>query len=250
MSLPAQFVQEKTLAVIPARGGSKRIPRKNIKPFRGRPLLVRTIEMLAGSGLFSRIIVSTDDEEIARMAAQAGADVPFRRPPELAGDEVATAPVVAHAVSASIEGGFEPALVCCVYTAAVLARPADIRAALDIIRAGRYDYVFSAAQYSASIHRALRIGQDGAVAMYWPQFERTPSQALEPAYHDAGMFYWGQCSAWLEQRPIFGPRSRLLVIPHYRVQDIDTPDDWRRAEMIHEFLEREPRDAGGASGGV
>lgn len=239
-----------TLAVIPARGGSKRIPRKNIKLFRGRPLLDRTIELLAHSGLFTRILVSTDDDEIAAVAERAGAEVPFRRAPELSGDSVATAPVIAHAVSAASRTGFEPTLVCCVYPAAVLARVEDLRAALDEIRAGRYDYVFTAALYPASIHRALRRQADGGVAMYWPQFERTPSQALEPAYHDAGLFYWGARSAWLEQRPIFGPRSRMLLIPHYRVQDIDTPEDWRRAEMIHELLERERTSGSTGDGGA
>jgi N-acylneuraminate cytidylyltransferase len=229
-----------TLAVIPARGGSKRIPRKNIRPFCGVPLLARTIELLKLTHLFERIIVSTDDSEIAALAVQAGADVPFRRPAELSGDRTATAPVVEHSVRAMADAGFMPAFVCCVYPAAVLTRGEDFAAAYAMLRDTSCDYVFSATTFQSSIHRALRIDDAGGVSMFWPQYELTPSQELEPAFHDAGQFYWGRREAWLTGRPIFGPNSRMLVLPHYRVQDIDTLDDWKRAELIFEISRRDP----------
>jgi pseudaminic acid cytidylyltransferase len=230
----------KTLAVIPARGGSKRIPRKNIRPFLGMPLLTRTIQILASVRLFDRITVSTDDDEIARVAESSGAEVPFRRPKDLSGDRVATAPVVAHAARAMIEIGVDADFICCVYPAAILARAEDLERAYDMLRNSSLDYVFPAAQFNFAIQRALRQEPDGSVGMFWPDHAMTPSQELEPAFHDAGQFYWGRREAWLEQRPIFAANSRMLIIPHYRVQDIDTLDDWRRAELIYEMLQREP----------
>jgi pseudaminic acid cytidylyltransferase len=229
-----------TVAVIPARGGSKRIHRKNIRPFRGVPLLTRTIELLRTANLFERIVVSTDDDEIAALALAGGAEVPFRRPQDLSGDRVATAPVIEHCVRCLINAGFEPDFVCCVYPAAVLTRVADLTAAYSMLRDCSCDYVFSATQFESSIHRALRLDAGGGVAMFWPHYAQTPSQELAPAYHDAGQFYWGRREAWLEQRPIFAANSRMFIIPHYRVQDIDTLEDWARAEMIHEITQRDP----------
>ena len=229
-----------TLAVIPARGGSKRIPRKNIRPFLGVPMLVRTIGMLTMTGVFDRIIVSTDDEEIADLARAAGATVPFRRPAELSNDIAGTLPVVAHAIREMQAGGVNPAYVACVYPAAVLARPADIRAAWELLCGSDADYVFTATSFPFPIQRALRKSGEGC-EMIWPQYRETRSQDLEPAFHDAGQFYFGRREAWLEARPLFGPRSRPLQLPRHRVQDIDTPEDWERAEMIFRLLERDER---------
>jgi pseudaminic acid cytidylyltransferase len=226
------------MAVIPARGGSKRIPRKNIRPFCGVPLLARTIELLGQTRLFHRVVVSTDDDEVAAVAEKAGAEVPFRRPPELSGDHVATAPVIEHALRAMIDRGFEPAFVCCAYPAAILARGEDLATAYGMLRDMSCDYVFTATPFAASIHRALRVLPAGGVGMYWPQFEQTRSQDLEPAYHDAGQFYWGRHEAWLDRRPIYSKNSRMLIVPHSRSQDIDTLEDWERAEMIFEIIRR------------
>jgi pseudaminic acid cytidylyltransferase len=232
------MTRAETMAVIPARGGSKRIPKKNIRPFCGIPLLARTIDLLKSAGLFDRIIVSTDDDEIAAVAVQCGAEVPFRRPEALSGDRVPTAPVVEHCIRAMRNAGFHPAFVCCVYPAAILATAAYLVDALDMLRKSGCDYVFSATPFQSSIQRALRAGTDGSVGMFWPEYERTPSQELEPAFHDAGQFYWGRHEAWLAQRSIFAAHSRMVLIPNYRVQDIDTLDDWKRAEMIYEILGR------------
>jgi len=231
--------RESALAVIPARGGSKRIPRKNIRPFLGEPMLSRTIAMLRTADIFDQIIVSTDDDEIADVALKAGALVPFRRPLELASDTAATLPVVAHAIREMTTRGGAPEYVCCAYPAAVLSRPSDLATAFDILRTEGVDYVFTATSFPYPIQRALRKLTDGTCEMYWPEHRETRSQDLEPAFHDAGQFYFGRSEAWLKGSPLFGRRSRMLELPRYRVQDIDNPEDWVRAETIYRLLEQE-----------
>lgn len=226
------------LAIIPARGGSKRIPRKNIRPFHGVPMIVRTIEMLRSAATFDRVVVSTDDDEIARLSQDAGAEVPFRRPVELADDHTPTIPVIRHALQEMELQLGRIDQVCCVYPAAVLTEPDDLRAASRIVEAVRPDYVFTATSFPFPIQRALRRADDGSCSMFWPEHRSTRSQDLEPAFHDAGQFYWGLRDAWLEQRPIFSERSRMLVIPRQRVQDIDTLEDWERAELIFQLARR------------
>jgi pseudaminic acid cytidylyltransferase len=228
-----------TLAIVPARGGSKRIPRKNIRPFLGVPMLARTIETLRASGIFDSIVVSTDDEEIASIAEQAGAQAPFRRPPELSNDTAATMPVIAHAINEMQRQGNTAEYVCCVYPAAVLSRVTDFQDAWSKLRGGEVDYVFTSTSFPFPIQRALRKLDNDRCEMIWPEHRQTRSQDLEPAFHDAGQFYFGRRSAWLESRPIFGTRSVMLELPRYRVQDIDTMEDWDRAEMIYRLLERE-----------
>lgn len=230
-----------TLAVIPARGGSKRISRKNIKPFLGIPLLIRTIELLEAAEIFDDVVVSTDDDEISALAISAGAQVPFRRPAELASDTAATLPVIEHAVRSMDEREVRADFVCCVYPTAVLAQPADFRSALSTLRQSGLDYVFTATSFPYPIQRALRQSADGSCEMFWPEHRQSRSQDLEPAFHDAGQLYFGCRDAWLERRPLFGPNSRMLLIPRYRVQDIDTPEDWERAEFIFEMLQRDSR---------
>lgn len=227
------------LAVIPARGGSKRIPRKNIRPFLGVPLLARTVTLLRQADVFERVVVSTDDDEVAAVAADAGAEVPFRRPRELADDMTGTLPVVAHAVRTIDELGKGAPLVCCVYPAAVLATAQDLRTALRMLQEPGVDYVFTCNSFGYPIQRALRRTASGGCEMFWPRHRETRSQDLEPAFHDAGQFYCGRREAWLEQRPLFTPASRMLVLPRHRVQDIDTPEDWQRAELLFQLLQRE-----------
>jgi pseudaminic acid cytidylyltransferase len=232
---------ECTLAVIPARGGSKRIPRKNIRPFVGVPLLSRTIAMLKAADLFDRIVVSTDDDEIAAVASAAGAEVPFRRPEELSNDVAGTLPVIAHAIREMEARGSIFRYVCCTYPAAVLSRPSDVRAARDLLHGQDVDYVFTATSFPFPIQRALRKTPDGFCEMFRPEHRETRSQDLEPAFHDAGQFYFGRRESWLESKPLFGPRSKMLELPRYRVQDIDTPEDWTRAEMIFRLQEHDER---------
>jgi pseudaminic acid cytidylyltransferase len=228
-----------TLAVIPARGGSKRIPRKNIRPFHGVPMLARTIALLRAAEVFDRIVVSTDDDEIIEVAKSAGAEVPFRRPAELSNDTAATVPVIQHAVRALAEREFSPEYVCCVYPAAVLTTRADLHEGLSRLKsASSFDFAFTATSYAYPLQRALREPPGGGCEMMWPEQAQSRSQDLEPAYHDAGQFYWGHRAAWLEGRPLFSQNSSMILLPRHRVQDIDTYEDWERAELIFELLQR------------
>lgn len=225
------------VAVIPARGGSKRIPRKNIRPFCGKPMIAWSIKAARASGCFDRIIVSTDDEDIAGVARQWEAEVPFMRPPELADDSTGTIAVMRHAVEWCIANGTSPDPVCCIYATAPFLRPADLQAGLDLLLSENCDYAFTATEYAAPIQRALRISPTGRVSMLNPEYFTTRSQDLEPAYHDAAQFYWGRASAWIAGHPIFSPTAAALLLPKYRVQDIDTPDDWVRAELLSRVMQ-------------
>jgi len=179
------------LAVIPARGGSKRIPRKNIKLFYGRPMIAWSIEAAQKSGCFDNIIVSTDDDEIAEIARAYGATVPFKRPRELADDHTGTTPVIAHAADWHRTQGMALSAVCCIYATAPFVQAGDIRKGLQMLQAERCDYVFSVTSYPFPIQRSIRITAAGRVEMFYPDQFKTRSQDLEEAYHDAGQFYWG-----------------------------------------------------------
>jgi len=228
------------LAVIPARGGSKRIPRKNLREFCGRPMLAWSIAAARDSGCFDRILVSTDDAEIAAVARELGAETPFLRPDALSDDHTPTIPVVAHATrqAAALWGPAD--LVCCLYATAPFVRADDLRRGLERLRAGNCDYVFAVTTFPFPIQRALRRAEDGRVALFHPEHQSTRSQDLEEAWHDAGQFYWGRAEAWLQGLPIMGPGSVGLPLPRHRVQDIDTPEDWTRAEFLFRALAAEP----------
>ncbi len=224
------------LCVIPARGGSKRIPRKNIKPFCGKPMLAYSIEAARQSGCFDLIIVSTDDDEIAELAKMLGAEVPFIRPKALSDDFAGTVPVIAHAVDFFEQKGIVFRHVCCLYATAPFVQPEKIREGMQLVEQNGIDYAFSVTRYGYPIQRALRVTEAGRIDMFAPELADVRSQDLEEAWHDAGQFYWGSATAWLEERQIFSPASLPVELPHYRVQDIDTPDDWRRAELMYQVL--------------
>jgi N-acylneuraminate cytidylyltransferase len=224
--------RQTTIAIIPARGGSKRIPRKNIKPFCGVPLLARTIGLLQSTYLFARIIVSTDDHEIADVALLAGAEVPFLRPAELADDHAGTTAVIRDTIQRIEEAGRPCETVCCVYPAAVLASSETLAECSQLAATGGYDYVLPVAPFRYPVQRGLRLTSDHTCEMLWPDNFARRSQDLEPVYHDAGQFYFGRRDSWLAELPIFGPNSRAVVVSHAIIQDIDTPEDWERAEMI------------------
>jgi len=226
------------LAVIPARGGSKRIPRKNIKPFHGRPMIAWSIEAARGSGCFDRIIVSTDDAEIAAVAIAHGAEVPFMRPAALSDDHTGTIPVIAHAIEWQQTHGEAPKEVCCVYATAPFVRAEDLVRGYRVLNDTGCDYAFSVTSYAFPIQRAIRITAAGRVEMFHPEHFKTRSQDLEEAYHDAGQFYWGRSEAWLGGRPIFSQAAAPVILPRHRVQDIDTPEDWERAEWLFKALAR------------
>ncbi|RAZ91733.1 pseudaminic acid cytidylyltransferase [Mesorhizobium hawassense] len=224
------------LAVVPARGGSKRIPRKNIRTFGGLPIIAWSIRAAIQSACFDRIIVSTDDGEIAEVAKEYGAEVPFMRPRELSDDHTGTVPVVAHAIRWQAGEGTPASEVCCVYATAPFVRASDVRRGLEMLRATEADFAFSVTSYAFPIHRALRITAGQRVAMFQPEHLGSRSQDLEEAWHDAGQFYWGRSEAWLENRPVFGEDSVPVPLPRHRVQDIDTPEDWVRAEYMFRVL--------------
>jgi pseudaminic acid cytidylyltransferase len=225
-------------AVIPARGGSKRIPRKNVRPFLGAPLIARTVRTVRESGVFERILVSTDDPEIAEVSTRAGAEVPFVRPGDLADDRTGTRAVIQHAIGECEAQGRGIDLVCSVYATAVLLDPNDLVAARDVLLHTGAAFVFSGTSFPFPIQRAVRILDDGTVAMFAPQYRLARSQDLEEAYHDAGQFYWGTRDAWMSDTPMFGRDSRMFVVPRWRVQDIDTPEDWTRAELMAQVIEQ------------
>jgi len=227
------------LAVIPARGGSKRIPGKNIRLLGGEPVLARTLQAVQRSGVFDRIVVSTDDPEIARVAREAGAEMPFMRPAELADDMTATRPVVQHAVAASeIAFGTRAELVGCIYPTAALVLPEDYQDARSKLEHGSADMVFTAVEYPHPIERAWRAAEGGLVRMIRPEHAGTRTQDLEPSYHDAGQFYLGRRGAWMAAS---APESRAMVLlPRYRAVDVDSEEDWALLELLFERVQ-EPR---------
>jgi pseudaminic acid cytidylyltransferase len=228
------------IAVLPARGGSKRIPRKNVRPFCGRPMIAWPIATARESGLFDHIIVSTDDADIAEVARQSGAEVPFMRPPELADDHAGTIPVIAHAVGWARDAGWPVAAACCIYPTAPLVSPDDLAEGLRLLDAHTHDFVLTATDYASPIFRAFRQTNDGGLEMFFPEHFESRSQDLPRALHDAAQFYWGRPDAWLSAKTLFGPRFRALLIPRWRVQDIDTPEDWVRAEALFRSLDGMP----------
>ncbi len=226
------------IAVIPARGGSKRIPRKNIKTFCGKPMIAWSIEAAKCSGLFERIVVSTDDAEIAEVAKQWGAQVPFMRPEELSNDHAGTIPVIAHATQWALDQGVDLAAVCCIYAAAPFVQTDDLKRGWEELNAGDWDYAFTATDFAAPIFRSFKQTAKGGIEMFFPEHFATRSQDLPVALHDAGQFYWGRPAAWLEGKRIFDRHSKPVVIPRWRVQDIDTRDDWERAEILAPIIMR------------
>jgi pseudaminic acid cytidylyltransferase len=224
------------IAVIPARGGSKRIPRKNAKPFFGVPMIARTVTIALESGLFEHVVVSTDDTEIAQIARAAGAQTPFVRPQELADDITPTVPVIAHAVEACNQLGWAVSAACCIYPCVPLLDMGDMTNALDMMLANEADFVYPVTEYAHPIQRAMRRLPSGQMALYSPQFEMTRTQDLEKSFHDAGQFYWGTAEAWLAHKKMH-TAGLGMPIPHWRVVDIDSEDDWQRAELLFQALQ-------------
>lgn len=229
------------IAVIPARGGSKRIPRKNVRDFCGKPMIAFAIAAAQRSELFEHVIVSTDDPEIVQVSQAWNAEVPFVRPGQLSDDFTGTIPVIAHAIGECQKQGWSFDYVCCIYPGVPLIRESDLRGALGLLRESTeadttsVGYAYPITEFPHPIQRALRKDSLGHTSPFYPQYERVRTQDLETAYHDAGQFYWGRTEAWLEQRPIHSSGVGW-VIPHWRVVDMDTPDDWARAELLYRAL--------------
>lgn len=219
-----------TICIIPARGGSKRIPRKNIKPFFGVPVIAWSIRVAQQASCFDRIIVSTDDTEIAEVALEFGAEVPFIRPEAISDDHAGTTEVIAHAIDHAELRLADDDSVCCVYPTAPLIHYEDLHRGLGTLQEGGWAYVFPICAFDVPVQRAFCMTEAGGLEMLFPDTFATRSQDLAPAYFDAGQFYWGTVKAWRTGARIFAPHSTGLVIPAERVQDIDTPEDWLKAE--------------------
>lgn len=219
------------VAIIPARGGSKRIPRKNIKPFAGKPMIAYAIEAAMSSGLFEHVVVSTDDQEIAEVAHGLGALTPFVRPPELSDDHTPTVPVIAHAIGECEKKGWRIANTCCIYPGVPFIQTDDLRSALELLERSGAQYSFPITSFASAIQRALKRDPQGRTAPFSPEYQLVRTQDLESAYHDAGQFYWGTREAWLNN-PRIHSSGAGLVIDNWRVVDIDTPEDWLRAEAL------------------
>ncbi|WP_137167768.1 pseudaminic acid cytidylyltransferase [Salinimonas lutimaris] len=229
------------IAIIPARGGSKRIPRKNIKSFCGIPMIAHSIRCAQKSNVIDKVVVSTDDEDIAQIALQEGACVPFLRPAHLADDFTGTAEVMCHAVETLIAQKWQLDYCACIYATAPFLTPSVIDDSLCLLQADSgITNVFTATRFAFPIQRALLKASDGGVVPFDASSIEKRSQDLAPAFHDAGQLYWSHESLWrTAEAPIFSPTSRLFELPDYLVCDIDTTEDWERAEVMHDVLQKQ-----------
>ncbi|XQW85877.1 pseudaminic acid cytidylyltransferase [Thalassotalea piscium] len=221
------------VAIIPARGGSKRIPRKNIKDFFGKPMIAYSIEAAKKSGCFDRIIVSTDDQEIADVALKYGAEIPFIRPSNISDDHATTIDVIQHAIHWLENENINVNNICCIYATAPFIEISSILKGLELMENNTLDYVYCATEYSFPIQRAFYLQDDGKVKMFQPEHFNTRSQDLTKAYHDAGQLYWGSIEAYKNGLPFFSKNTMPIILESSKVQDIDTPSDWIRAEQIY-----------------
>tara|TARA_B100001248_G_C27375844_1_gene454214 strand:- start:65 stop:751 length:687 start_codon:yes stop_codon:yes gene_type:complete len=224
-------------AVIPARGGSKRIKRKNIKSFAGKPLMAWSIDAAINSNCFKKIIVSTEDKEIASIAKKYGAEVPFVRPEKLSDDYATSLDVIKHAAN-WIQNKYKTnCLVCLIYPTAALLKKDDLEKSLKLfIHHKMKKIVFSATKYTFPVQRALFLNKFGQTKMFYPEYFNHRSQDLKDAFHDAGQFYWGTSEIWKHTFDVY-EESFPYILPSWRVQDIDNPSDWERAEIIHKLME-------------
>ncbi|MGL5291543.1 MAG: pseudaminic acid cytidylyltransferase [Vibrionaceae bacterium] len=224
------------VAIIPARGGSKRIKNKNIKPFNGKPIIAYSIEAAQLCGCFDKIFVSTDDLAIAQIAKQYGAQVPFVRPAALADDFATTADVMQHALTWCNEQSWQVEAACCIYATAPFVTPHILQEGAALLAQGDCEYVFAAAQFSSSIWRSFTLDEQKRANMFFPEHFTTRSQDLPSAFYDAAQFYWGTARAFLEKKPMFAPHAKALLLPPSHVQDIDTMDDWIFAQALYRVL--------------
>jgi len=224
------------IAVIPARGNSKRIPGKNIKKFSGKPIIVRTIEKLKKSKIFDRIIVSTDSKKIASISKKYGAEIPFLRPKHLSNDYASGTDVISHSVNFLIKEGCQFDYVCCVYPPNPFLQISDLKKGLKKIKSKKFNYVFSATVYRYPVFRSFTFSAKKGIKVLFKKYISKRSQDLKEIICDAGQFYWGTKEAWLKEKDLFKKGSDIIMIPEWRYHDIDTQSDWRRAEINYKLL--------------
>lgn len=222
----------KNICIIPARGGSKRIPRKNIKEFLGKPIIAYSIEAALKSGLFDEVMVSTDDEEIAAIAKQYGASVPFMRSEATANDFASSDDVLVEVLNEYLKRGKVFDNMCCIYATAPLISSNDLAEALQLMNNSKFDCVYPVVEFSYPIWRCLDVAEDGSMKRHWPEFEYSRSQDLPKEYHDSGTFYWYK----LKDNTLQSGKIGAIIVPEDRVQDIDTETDWKLAEMKYKLL--------------
>ena len=218
------------LCVIPARGGSKRIPRKNIREFCGKPMIAHAIEAAKASRIFDCLLVSTDSEEIGQIARSYGADIPLARPRHLADDYATTAAVVRHAIETLQRVGTTFSTVFCIYATNPFLRPNDLQHGHALLTKYQAPAAYTITSFPCPIQRALRVNQYGELEMIWPEHRLTRSQDLPPAYHDAGQFYCAQVAQFLKHGRFSMEGARPIMLPRYLVHDLDTEEDWDIAE--------------------
>lgn len=216
----------KCLAVIPARSGSKRIPNKNIKDIGGLPAIAYPIKLAKASGIFQKIIVSTDDSKIAEISRDFGAQVPFIRRPELSDDHTITVDVIADTARQLIQAGENFDYICCIYPVTPLLRQERLNEAYEILKNNDWDYVFPALEYNSPIQRSFVKNNSGSVEFTNREFLNTRTQDLDKTYYDAGQFYFGKTESWVNQKSLFGIKSTFIQLEKYEVLDVDTVDDW------------------------
>ena len=226
----------RSVCVIPARGGSKRIPHKNIKEFFGKPMISYSISAALESKLFERVIVSTDDDEIRRIATQCGAEVPFVRPAEISDDYTPLASVLSHSLEWLKSDGTHIEAICCILATAPFVSVDDLKQGHHLLREGKGSAVIPVTTFAFPIFRALKVSPAGHLTMVWPEYELTRSNDLPETCHDAGQFYWLKAEEFIRSKRIYAKDALPLMIPRWRVQDIDTLEDWDRAEMIFSSL--------------
>jgi pseudaminic acid cytidylyltransferase len=223
------------VAIIPARGGSKRIPKKNIRPFHGVPVIGYAIKLALESQIFSEVIVSTDDQEIAEVAISFGASVPWLRSSELSDDYATTVSVMQDAVTRIEKKYSNLENVCCIYPVTPLLKSEQLRKSLWMLKDGNWDYVIGATSSKTPPERFLSIGDNSEIIMRFPEHEVSRTQDFPKAFHDAGQFYWGKKISWESALPLFTSRSTILELPSECAIDVDTLDDWHYTERIFEI---------------
>ena len=224
------------IAIITARGGSKRIPRKNIKPFLGKPIISYCIDAALKSKLFSEVMVSTDDEEITAVAKQYGAVVPFLRSSENANDYATTVDVLIEVIQSYKSRGMTFEYGCCIYPTAPFVTPQLLNTTFDKLIEGKFDTVFPVLPFSFPIQRALKIDSAGNMKMFQPEHIKTRSQDLEPAYHDSGQFYWFNINKFMTNYELWTKNTGVVVLSEMEAQDIDNIEDWKVAEFKYKLL--------------
>lgn len=226
----------KNICIIPARGGSKRIPRKNIKSFMGKPIIAYSIEAAVKSGLFDKVMVSTDDDEIAKIAIQFGATVPFMRSKETSNDFATTADVINEVLDCYEKKGYRFDVVCCIYATAPFVTTERLIEAANAIKSEKFDSAFSCVAFSYPVLRGLVINKEGHINMKWPKYKSSRSQDLPQFYHDAGQFYISKVDSFRKSNGFWGEKTAPIVLSELEVQDLDTPTDWALAEMKYQLL--------------